>query len=166
MKNLNSRAVRKKPHSSAIIALESEFPRRLKQAIGGRSVLSFAKACGMSDSLVRKYLSGSLPGLDKALIMAREAEVSLEWLATGVAPSHQGVGSGDGVSVDLDRMEKVIAETRRNFEARGIDLPPESEAKVIRMIYEFGVDGEFALDDEGLNRISMQGEMSDTPQSE
>jgi len=116
--------------------LEREFPRRLRESIGRRSVLSFARACGLSDSLVRKYLSGSLPGLAKALVMAREAGVSLEWLATG----REWSGPREPVEAEptayLDRMEEVIAFSRQQFQERGIELPPESEAKVIRMIYE------------------------------
>jgi phage repressor protein C with HTH and peptisase S24 domain len=77
-------------HSSLDCELERGFSARLKEAIGDRSVLSFAKECGFSDSLVRKYLSGSLPGLDKALVMARVAGVSLEWLAMGEAQPQSG----------------------------------------------------------------------------
>ncbi|MCP1726349.1 transcriptional regulator with XRE-family HTH domain [Natronospira proteinivora] len=116
--------------------LQKEFPHRLRQAIGPRSVLSFARACGLSDSLVRKYLSGSLPGLGNALVMAREAGVSLEWLATGrewVAPRESSEADPKAY---LTRMEEVIAFSRLQFQRRGIELPPESEAKVIRVIYE------------------------------
>lgn len=147
-------------HLSALSELETGFPRRLKRAIGDRSVLSFARACGMSDSLVRKYLAGSLPGLDKALIMAREAGVSLEWLATGHSETNDGNGSDVGAMVDLERMEQVIADARRKFQERGLRLSPESEAKVIRMICEFGMEGE-PLDDGGLNRIDMQDLIDD-----
>lgn len=121
--------------SEQLTLLKREFPRRLKQAIGSRSIHSFAKSCGMSDSLIRKYLSGSLPGLDKALIMAKEGGVSLEWL-TGGELSPFGTESAIGPSFDLDLMEAVIATTRQNFLERNIKLPPEEEAKVIRLIYE------------------------------
>ncbi len=121
--------------SEPLALLRREFPRRLKQAIGNRSIHAFAKACGMSDSLIRKYLSGSLPGLDKALIMAKEGAVSLEWL-TGGELSPFGTESAVGTSVDLELMETVIATTRQNFLERDIKLPPEEEAKVIRLIYE------------------------------
>ncbi len=128
-------------HSEQLALLKREFPRRLKQAIGSRSIHAFAKSCGMSDSLIRKYLSGSLPGLDKALIMAIESGVSLEWL-TGGELLPVGTESGIGGSVDMDLMEGVIATTRQNFLERDIKLPPEEEAKVIRLIYELKTGSE------------------------
>ena len=60
------------------------FSDRLTQAIGGRSVRSFAAACNLSDGVVRQYLSGkSEPGLTALLNIARTASISVEWLATG-----------------------------------------------------------------------------------
>lgn len=119
--------------SDPLSLLKKAFPKRLKQAIGSRSIHAFAKACGMSDSLVRKYLAGSLPGLDKAVIMAAESGVSLEWLTGAGLDSAR---SATATSFDMDLMEAVIATTRQNFQERDIKLPPEEEAKVIRLIYE------------------------------
>ena len=62
------------------------FSARLGQIIGDQSLLSFSKKCGISDSLLRKYLRGSLPGLDNLLKIADTAGVSVEWLATGEGP--------------------------------------------------------------------------------
>ncbi|WP_010324346.1 LexA family transcriptional regulator [Marinobacterium stanieri] len=74
-----------KPNSEAVSelgAFNSElFSERLRLAIGSESINKFASKCGFSESLVRKYLSGSIPGFDKAAVMARAAGVSLEWLA-------------------------------------------------------------------------------------
>lgn len=67
---------------SELGAFNSElFSERLRLAIGSESINKFASKCGFSESLVRKYLSGSIPGFDKAAVMARAAGVSLEWLA-------------------------------------------------------------------------------------
>lgn len=67
-------------------AHDKSFAYRLRQAIGTQSVLAFAQKCDISDSLVRKYLSGSLPRVDKLVRMAEVAGVSVEWLATGKGP--------------------------------------------------------------------------------
>lgn len=70
------------------------FPARLKQAIGGSSVSAFARECGLGESLLRSYLGGSAPGLDKAAAIARAAGVDLWWLATGegsAGPARQGL---------------------------------------------------------------------------
>lgn len=75
--------------SSSAGEVESGFSHRLETAIGDQSVLSFAKKCGVSDSLVRKYLGGSLPGLDKLLLLAKAAEVRVGWLATGEPPMRE-----------------------------------------------------------------------------
>ncbi len=64
----------------------SSFSERLASIIEPQSILSFAKKCGLSDSLLRKYLGGSLPGLDNLIKIADAAGVSVEWLATGRGP--------------------------------------------------------------------------------
>lgn len=70
--------------SGSLHELENgKFSERLREAIGSRSVLAFSKECGISDSLVRKYLAGSLPGTDNLVAMARAAGVSIAWLAAG-----------------------------------------------------------------------------------
>lgn len=159
MVKMNVTPEHERSHSSLELELEREFPRRLRQAIGDRSVLSFAKACGMSDSLVRKYLAGSLPGLDKAIIMARVAGVSLEWLAGGpeagtyVAEAPRIYGQHKAPPPDLDLMEEVIMKTRKKFEEKEIDLTPEAEAKIIRLIYEFYMREGKPIDEASLNNV-------------
>ena len=44
----------------------------------------------MGESTFRKYLSGSIPSLDKAVRIAEVAGVSLQWLATGEGPMRPG----------------------------------------------------------------------------
>ncbi|MNM83574.1 DNA polymerase V subunit UmuD [compost metagenome] len=64
-----------------------KFSERLQAAIGDKvSVLAFAKRCGISDSLMRKYLRGSLPGTDNLVAIALNAHVSIAWLACGMGP--------------------------------------------------------------------------------
>lgn len=62
----------------------STFPERLKIAIGAKNVLSFATACGLSESVIRKYLLGkSEPTLSRLIAISKASDHSLEWLATG-----------------------------------------------------------------------------------
>jgi hypothetical protein len=43
---------------------------------------AFAKACGISDQILRGYIEkGVTPGLDKFIMIAKTANVSLDWLA-------------------------------------------------------------------------------------
>ncbi|MDN3519557.1 hypothetical protein QWY84_18265 [Aquisalimonas lutea] len=102
---------------------------------------SFANACGLSDSLIRKYLAGSLPGLDKVVVIAREAGVSVEWLATGRSRDDSVTRLPVEGVLSAEYIEEVVAKTRREFIARGINLKPEDEAKVIRLICEFNAIG-------------------------
>ncbi|MDO4235408.1 S24 family peptidase [Pseudomonas sp.] len=70
------------------------FNQRLRQAIGSETIYSFAKKSGVSEPLLRKYLSGeSVPSLEKAWKMAVTANVSLDWLAGKGAPHVIGQSS-------------------------------------------------------------------------
>lgn len=61
-----------------------QFPARLKQAVGDKSIRGFARDCGFSDTVLRQYLNGqSEPTRPALLAIARTAKVSVEWLATG-----------------------------------------------------------------------------------
>lgn len=59
------------------------FSDRLKFVIGDESVNSFANKCGFSEGMLRKYLTGSIPGFDKVIAIAEAADVSIDWLAKG-----------------------------------------------------------------------------------
>ena len=76
-----------------LLALEG-FPTRLKQAIGKKSIRAFARECGLSDTVLRQYLSGqSEPTRPVLLTIARVADVGLEWLVAG-KPSPGEVAEG------------------------------------------------------------------------
>ncbi|MGB3310943.1 MAG: S24 family peptidase [Nodosilinea sp.] len=61
-----------------------QFPVRLKQAVGDKSIRGFARECGFSDTVLRQYLNGqSEPTRPALLVIARTANISVEWLATG-----------------------------------------------------------------------------------
>ena len=73
---------------SSDIAHSDEFPTRLKQAIGDKSIRGFARECGFSDTVLRQYLNGqSEPTRPALLAIARTARVSVEWLAVGKTAS-------------------------------------------------------------------------------
>ena len=69
----------------SIPAVESgALAARLKVLIRPGSVASFAKRCGLAESVLRAYISdGRMPSLDKALAIATVGGVTLDWLATG-----------------------------------------------------------------------------------
>ena len=70
----------KSPHQIFTGAEKIAFGERLKQAIGNESVLSFAKKCGLSDTLIGKYIKGiSYPGIDKLPQIAKASGKSISW---------------------------------------------------------------------------------------
>lgn len=73
---------------------------RLRELKGGQSVSAFALKCGVGESLVRKYLAGSIPSMDKAAQIARANGVTVEWLATGEGPKERSALSQLGLARD------------------------------------------------------------------
>ena len=71
--------------STTVGATEEEFRRRLRlimQQFG--SVADLARAVGVSDNAIYKWVSGrGQPSMISLVNLARAARVSIEWLATG-----------------------------------------------------------------------------------
>lgn len=55
---------------------------RISKTIGD-NVSAFSRESGLGESLLRQYIAGSKPGLDKAAAIAKAGKVNLLWLATG-----------------------------------------------------------------------------------
>src|SRR5579863_6579956 len=68
--------------------VEAEFRSRLTQVIQSfGSVVALAKAVGVSDNAIYKWLAGrGQPSVTNLVAVARAARVSVEWLATGEEP--------------------------------------------------------------------------------
>ncbi|GAA5108896.1 XRE family transcriptional regulator [Orbus sasakiae] len=61
-----------------------EFKDRLALAQEGMSGNAFAKKVGMSEAVIRDYLSGkTYPSLNRLALIAKKCDVPIEWLATG-----------------------------------------------------------------------------------
>lgn len=71
-------------------APDLELAARIKELIGDDTQVGFAKACGFSEGMLRKYLKGARPGKDNLVAMAKYRNVSLQWLATGMLPRSGG----------------------------------------------------------------------------
>ncbi|WP_049759711.1 helix-turn-helix domain-containing protein [Pelobacter propionicus] len=127
------------------------FSDRLKLAIGNQSTNSFSKKCELTESLLRKYLSGSsLPGLDKLIAIADAADVEIKWLATGEGEMRRG-----GVLSDTQRnnnlnkdtcniLEKInsvelyraIVKTTHEY-IKDLELRPAKEEKIIIVLITY-----------------------------
>lgn len=86
-----------------------QFPERLREVIGNTSLRRFSKRCGMSDATLREYLRGSTtPTLERLAVIAREGNVSVEWLAAGVAHdlSKCSPGFQDRIKDDFEKYSR------------------------------------------------------------
>lgn len=60
------------------------FKNRLLLVLEGMSGNAFAKKVGMSEAVIRDYLSGkTYPSLNRLAIISQKCEIPIEWLATG-----------------------------------------------------------------------------------
>ncbi len=104
-----------------------DFHTRLKRAIGSESVNSFAKKCDVSESLLRKYLSGdSLPGTKALVAISENARVSLEWLSTGRGPMRKD----DVLAVQAEQPAFTI----KNLEGRQVEFKPSPDMRHIPVL--------------------------------
>lgn len=60
--------------------------KRIAEVVGNESVSAFARLCGFGESLLRKYLAGSMPRADNLAAIADAGGVTVDWLATGRMP--------------------------------------------------------------------------------
>lgn len=88
------------------------FADRLELVIGSTSVRTFASAVDLSEGALRKYLKGvSLPQIDKALQIAKQGNVSLNWLISGegsMHPNNQGATIAE-VTIDTGTFSEEFA---------------------------------------------------------
>lgn len=89
----------------------SSFAQRLRIALSDESPHAFSKRSGIGDSTMRKYLEGSMPGLDNLLAIAKAANVTLDWLAANKGPMRPGefqkLVTGGGVPKDFVPVPKL-----------------------------------------------------------
>jgi len=65
---------------------ESTFATRLTLALSGESIHAFSLRSGIPDSTMRKYLAGTMPGLDNLLAISEASGVTLDWLVAERGP--------------------------------------------------------------------------------
>ena len=128
---------------------------RLKALIGDESVSSFARKCGLAESVMRTYLrDGRMPALDKAVAIAAAAGVTVDWFATGRGPrvaaevrSAYTVRSADGVDDLASAVAKVDATVLEGIlkavlQAQGAHASAEQLAALVVDLYQRALDRE------------------------
>lgn len=83
---MNARDELESEDSTSADELERGITQRLNALAEGMSTNAFALKCGVPESSMRKYLSGSIPGTDRAVQISKACGVNLEWFATGEGP--------------------------------------------------------------------------------
>jgi transcriptional regulator with XRE-family HTH domain len=112
----------------------NKFKDRLNVALKNEPVNAFANRSGVSEGVLRKYLSGhTLPGLDNLIAIADTAGVNIEWLATGRGLMLiQNRGKRDIV------LFKIFFEVYEDYEKKtGKPLSPVEKAWSMSMIFDF-----------------------------
>lgn len=78
------------------------FADRLKVLIGNQSANAFAREVDIGESLMRKYLAGATPGIDKVAQIAKLKGVALDWLING---------EGEMSTVELPQLPQRVQAT-------------------------------------------------------
>jgi transcriptional regulator with XRE-family HTH domain len=112
--------------------LSASFADRLALLVDGTTVSAFARKVGLSESLIRKYLKGSEPSLSRADQIARMANVSLEWLATGCGYQYRQAEV-------VDQPALVLAEsiTADGLKQHTLHLPNIERMTLVVSVYQF-----------------------------
>ncbi len=114
----------------------SGFAARLSELIGSESRAKFASRTGISEGVIRRYESGSQPGLINLLKIAEAAGVTVNWLATGegekmALPPESQEGSEESGTMKgaLDNYREEVRRIRSDIvsAARESGLMPEIE---------------------------------------
>lgn len=129
----------------------AELGLRLKAIIGDESVASFARRCGIAESVLRTYLrDGRMPPLDRALAISAAAAVSVDWLATGrgaralaQTPAAYSPGGEDAAvasrapAIDVAVLEGIV---KAVLLGQGAQAPVGQLAAMIVDLYQRAVD--------------------------
>lgn len=133
----------------ALPAAESHLSDRIKEAMGDSSQAGFARRCGVSESVFRKYLVGAMPSTDRLVAIADAAGVTVEWLATGRGPklrrdlvaalraaAEGGSAREEHLQVDLEQLRTAVMAVEEGLDEAGLVMPPDKKAEVFVYAYE------------------------------
>jgi len=110
----------------------ASFADRLGLLVQETTVSAFARKVGLSESLIRKYLKGSEPSLSRADQIARLANVSLEWLATGCGYQYR-----QAEVVDQPALALALSLIESGLSAQNLHLPELEKMTLVVSVYQF-----------------------------
>lgn len=119
----------------------------IRRAGGVRNV---ARATGLSESVVRKWRSGRSEPTRRHLVnIANAANVTVGWLAACEETPPRSLSQ----SAELDRLEVIVTAIRTRLRSSAMDLRPETEARLVRLVYELNAYYEKPLDPQLLDAM-------------
>ncbi|MCO6525007.1 MAG: helix-turn-helix domain-containing protein [Candidatus Schmidhempelia sp.] len=123
------------PQPTNIIVLE--FKNRLQEIMQELTVSAFAKKCGMSETVIRDYLSGkTFPSLNRLASIAEKCNVSFCWLATGydlqdIPAKHVEIKQDtDLLQVPLYKKFSISTETHKK-QRKNEDIPLTMQGSIL-----------------------------------
>jgi transcriptional regulator with XRE-family HTH domain len=135
------------------------FSERLRMALAGRSVRSFARECGLSEGVLRSYLRGdAYPSLDRLEAIALAAEVNDSWLATGMgcrgrAEMFETRETGEAYRPMNEKLIGDIIELIETcLQGSGTELSPVKKKELILMAYDLSL-AEGRIDRNAVQRL-------------
>lgn len=104
-----------------------------------KSVNSFAKAAGITEGAIRNYLRGGVKPSQKVLeAIARTANVSTRWLATGEGAQTPEVGELlFGTPDERQMMKLAIQDTEQIAGVLNINITPEQKAELVLAVFDY-----------------------------
>lgn len=109
---------------------------RIRELMDGDSTSAFARKCGISESLLRKYLLGAMPSADRAAAIAAVRGVTADWLITGHPPKMRGELvriPQDGI--DRARLQTAVAAVEEGLRMSRKMLTIDKHAELICLAY-------------------------------
>lgn len=127
-----------------ILDVESDaFARRLKEVVGDKKVVWFAKECRLPESNIRSYLNGKFPSIDKAAAIAEAAGVTLDWLASGRQPKTRAELKAAARPQDAGRLDtyRIAVEAVQAWQLENQRfLTPEKLREVLDLLVDLAED--------------------------
>jgi transcriptional regulator with XRE-family HTH domain len=118
---------------------------RIRELMDGDSTSAFARKCGISESLLRKYLLGAMPSADRAAAIAAVRGVTADWLITGHPPKMRADLVEAMKGVDKARLQTAIAAVTEGVSKSGKLVAIDKQAELINASYELAKDHDKAF---------------------
>ncbi|MGB7070473.1 MAG: helix-turn-helix domain-containing protein [Pyrinomonadaceae bacterium] len=117
--------------------MNEEFQNRLKQTFDFATMAEIARRLGIPHATVRNYFHGRLPAPEVLIKIAKETNISLNWLLSGVGDMY----ASEQRPIDLERiLETKVEEILDRRLARAL-VPPVQDFGAVDEAPEFDVKG-------------------------